>query len=374
MTLGPAMSHVRTILITVITLGGAIYLSASQSATPDDVDRPLKRVRVATVDQATEQRELSFSGVTRAVDRARLSFALGGRILERPVEVGDRVRRGEALARLESFEAQNTVAAARGQLAELAARRAQAERDLARAEALRASKAATIEEVEHVRAGLDAVEAAEASATARLREAERLLGETVLDAPFDGTVTAVHFEPGELATPGRPVVTLSGDGDLEVEIEVPESIVSRVAAGSTVTVRIPTLGETGDAIDATVDSVSRAAGGAGRLFPVTVRLSAASGVVVGATAEVRLALAQDAALSVPVEAVIDPGGRQPAVFAIADDGRVTKVRVEIGALLGQRVVVTAPETRLAAGDRVVVGGQRGLLDGESVEVVTSENR
>lgn len=375
MTLGLPTPRLRTLVIALATLGGAIYLSASQSTDPENsAERPPKRVVTGTVDTAADHRELRFSGVTRAADRARVAFSLGGRVLDRPVDVGDRVRAGDVLARLDSLEARNAVAGAEGQLAELAARRAQAERDVARAQALLDSKAATAEEVEKTRAGLDAVEAAEASAEARLREARRLLGETVLEAPFAGTVTEVHFEPGEYAVPGRPVVTLAGDGAVEVEVEVPESVVSRIAVGDTVAAHLPTFGL--DTLEATIESVGRAAAGPGRLFPVIARLPESSGgstsPVVGATAELVLSLTRDAALTVPVEAVIDPGGRRPAVYAVGEDGRVAKVRVDVGTLLGDRVVVTLAEgfeDALVPGDRVVVGGQRGLLDGERVEAV-----
>jgi len=325
-------------------------------------------VRVAAVETAADHRELRFSGVTRAARRARLAFSIGGRMVDRAVDVGDRVAAGEVLARLDDREPRNAFATARGAVAEVEARRAQAERDLERTRGLVEAKAATAEELEKVRAGLDAVRAAEDAARARLDETRRLLDESVLKAPYAGTVTEVALEPGEYAGPGRMVVDLAGDGDLELEVEVPESVVPHVENGVEAVVEVPLMGRT---VTGRVDSVGRSAAGAGRLFPVVVRIPAASGVAVGATAELRLALASDDALAVPVEAVVNPGGRQPAVFRLIDGGepRVQRIGVEVGSLLGDQVIVRAEG--LAAGDRVVVGGQRGLLDGEVVDVETT---
>lgn len=356
----------RLVLTALLAFSGAIYLSAdAQNPSTSDAGRPAKTVEVAIVESAVENRQLRFSGVTRAVQRARLSFALGGRLVDRPAVAGSVVRQGEVLARLDSRELANAVARAKGSLAELVARRGQSERDLERAERLAAAKAATGEEVEQSRAGVEALLAAEAAARAQLKETERLLDETVLRAPFAGTVTETLYEPGEFAVVGRPVVVLSGDGDIELSVEVPESVMPHVQTQDAVRVDLPVLGQQ---VPGTVKSVARTAMGAGRLFPVLVDIPATSGLAAGSTAELILELSTDDAMTVPVEAVVNPGGHQPSIFRLADAGTpssVEKLKVEVGSLLGERVIVHGP---LRVGDRVVVGGQRGLLDGESVEV------
>jgi len=237
------------------------------------------------------------------------------------------------------------------------------------------------------------VGAAEDAAAARLRESERLLAETGLRAPFDGTVTRVHYEPGEFAAAGQPVITLSGDGDVELEVEVPESVVGRIRVGDPATISMPVLG--GLSVPGRITSVGLTAAGSGRLFPVVATLEPeesfgrrASGRAgspspvagegrgegfwrrdmprTGVTAELVLRLTSDDMLAVPVEAVVNPGGRHPSVFRVADGDVVDKVPVDVESLLGDRVAVRGD---LDAGQRVVVGGQRGLLDGERVEVL-----
>lgn len=361
----------RNLLVAAATIGAAVYFAApSQPRVGNETQTvTVKRVEVAEVVRSATERELSFSGVTRAVDRARLGFVLGGRLVSRSVEVGQTVAKGEVLARLDDLEVSNAVAGARSALAELQARRAQVERDVERAEALEKAKAATPEEVEKTRSGLAAMRAAEQAAAARLRETERLLGETVLKAPFAGTITEIFFEPGEMVTPGRPLLMLSGEGRLELEVEVPETVIGELAVGDKVQI---VSSRSSRRATSTIHSVGRTALGPGSLFPVTVRLEPDQGWVAGSTAELVLSLAEDEALTVPVEAVINPGGRRPSIYQVqdtADGSRVRRVWVEIGALIEDRVVVRGD---LDGGDLVVVGGQRGLLDGELVDAVRED--
>jgi RND family efflux transporter MFP subunit len=326
----------------------------------------VKKVRVAAVENAADPRELRFSGITRAAQRARLSFSIGARLAARPVEVGDQVKRGQVLARLDDSEVRNGLATARATLAEAEARRGQMGRDVERVEKLHAAKAATAEELEKTRTGLESLVAAADAAGARVREVERLVGETSLRAPYDGTITEVLAEPGELVGPGRPIFILSGEGDTEVQLEVPESLLGQLLPGAPVPVKVSMLGDR--AVNGQIRSLGRSAAGPGQLFPVVVSLDPAAGVPAGATAELAFRVGESAALAVPVGAVVDPGGRRPAVFKIEKGGAgelVRRVPVEVGSLLGGKVIVAGA---LAAGDRVVVGGQRGLLDGDAVEV------
>lgn len=356
----------RFITMALVGFSAAIYLSAdAQKPSVESAVPQTKIVDVAPVEPSTAHRTLRFSGVTRAAQRARLSFSVGGRVVARPALVGEVVRQGQVLAKLDDRELSNAVATAKGALAELTARLEQSERDLDRAQRLADAKAATDEEVERARAGVEALAAAGRSARAQLKETERLLDETVLRAPFAGTITEVFYEPGEFAVVGRPVVALSGDGAIELSVEVPESVMPRIQTGQDVSVHLPVFDSE---VPGTVKSVARTTLGPGHLFPVLVDLAQAPGLTAGSTAELVLDLSTDEALAVPVEAVVNPGGHQPRVFRLVEGAsgvQVEKVDVQVGSLLGSQVIV---QGALQAGDRVVVGGQRGLLDGESVEI------
>ncbi|MEM6453504.1 MAG: efflux RND transporter periplasmic adaptor subunit [Acidobacteriota bacterium] len=374
----PSVAAWRRVLATygryfavAITLALAALLMLSDANAVDGSESTATRKTVLTAEvRATDAaRTLRFSGVTRAARRAALPFTVRGRLAKRPVEIGDRVRAGDLLAQLDDRERVNAVTAADAQLAELRARRDQATRDWDRAKQLMARRAATSEEVERTRAGLDALDAAVSAAETRLREEERLLDEARLRAPFDGVVTAVSAEPGEYVNTGQSVVTLSGAGAVEVEVEVPERVIPQIGAvGSRVEVELPAFERT---VAGRVTARGEAGRGAGALFPVIIALDGADAdagrfaPLPGLTAELVLALRNPDALAVPVVAVINPGSRQPLVYRVVDE-RVERVSVDIGPLQGSYVAVTPIAGALQPGDAVVVGGQRGLLDGDAV--------
>jgi len=354
----PALLLGLAILCTAIAFSLWPQSPAAGAVAP--VERGAQVVRVAPVEIAPLDRSLNLPGVTRAARHATLSFTVPARLADRTVEVGDTVRVGEVLATLDDREFRHAELAASAALAELEARRAQAGRDLARSERLAAARAATREELEQARAAAAALEAAHEAAEARLEDARRVRLEARLVAPFDAVVTAVDLEPGEWASPGAPVVELSGRGSLEVEVEAPETLRSRIQEGSDVTVDLPFLGLT---TRGRVTAVAAAAAPGG-LFPVTVALSPTRGLVAGLAAQVALPLEPEAELSVPIAAVVDPGSSRPSVFRIAD-GIAERVPVRPGRMIGDRLTV---EADLASGQMVAVAGQTSLADRDPVEV------
>lgn len=351
------------VLVGTVTLLGAALLSTARETEETRTPRPAepRRVVVAAVDGRAEDRAIRFPGTTRAARRASLPFVVGGRLASRPAQVGDRVRRGQVLAALDLRELDNAEAAAAASLAELETRAAQLARERSRVERLSAEKAATAEELERAVSDAEAVEAARAVAASRLAEAKRLRGEGLLTAPYEGTVVNVHAEPGEAVVAGAPVVELAGDGAVEIEIGVPESWIGRLRHGDGATVEFPFRSRTSD--EARVTAIGRAAG-AGRLFPVIVTLEAASGAAPGMAAEVVLPFRADAELSVPLAAVLNPGGSRPVVFRV-EGGIARRVPVEIVSLTGDRVVVAGT---ISPDDEIVVAGHLALVDGDRVEV------
>ena len=359
---------IATRLLGVAILAGAVVLLVGPGASQSQTSGGLiaagapRRVTVDAVRAALAARPVRFHGVVRAKDRATLAFPAGGRLLERRVNVADRVREGEVLARIDTRARADQAASFAATADELDARIVQARRDRERAEHLHSLGAASRAQLEAARAQEDALVASHRATRARVREARRGHGDGVLRAPFDGVVTDVLLEPGEMASPGAPVIVLSGSDGLEVEVQVPESIVASLETERAAEVDLPLAGR--DAIAARITSVGRTAGPS-QLFPVVVAIDGGDGLIPGMTAEVVLQTAADAALSVPVRAVVNPAGRSPTVFVVRD-GTAVREPIEVGELLGERVTVTGA---LEDGDDVVVGGLAFLLDGDAVEVV-----
>ncbi len=328
---------------------------------PPPFRQQVTTVEVAAVEEITSRRTVRLSGVTRAEQRAVMAFSIPGRLVDKSVEAGSQVEKGDELARIDIREYQNKVTMTRATVAELNVRAIQAKRDKRRIEKLADVRAATAEELEQVTAAADAVHAALLVAHARLDEAERVLKEATLKAPFAGTVTAVFLEPGEYAFPGQPVVELSGHGNIELQVEVPENIVMALTEGQKLQVTLPMTD--GKQVAGQVTSVSRAAATAGRLFPVVITLEPLPDLVAGMTAEVLFEVERKGELTIPVTAVLNPGSSSPYVFCLNGE-TVRRVPIAVKSFSGKRVVIQGD---LSTNERIVVSGHTMLTDGEKVK-------
>lgn len=359
------MRRYASIIAGILFLGLAAALWATP-APEEPTFKPvgLTKVMLDRVEMTRARETIRFSGVTRAKNRAVLSFTIPARLLERRVDAGSTVSKGQVLARLDDREFQNSVKLAQARVAELDAQLKQAGRDRRRFEKLAASDVIPASDLEKITTQEAALAAALNAASARLQEARRLLGETVLKAPFSGTVTGLHLQPGEWAVPGQPAIELTGDGDIELLVEVPETVVGHLAADQVVQIELPFY--RGRRVQGRIDSVAKVALTGGRLFPVKVDLVPEPEVKAGLTAQLIVDLSTEGALTVPLASVVNPGASQPCIF-IYHQGRVIKRTVTVEGIIGDRIIVRG---KIAEGDRVVLSGQSRLAHGDSVEVVS----
>ena len=351
-------------IVGFLFLAAALVLWAipPNAATPTKADGALQ-VELDRVRAGDQRQGARFAGVTQAKNRAILSFAVPARVVQRPVTTGSRVNQGAVLARLDDGEYRNAANLAEAAVAELKTQWEQACRDRRRIQKLTASRVATVSDLEKVTTREKSLEASLQAATARYKEARRLLRETVLKAPFAGTVTGLYLQPGEWAGPGQPAIELTGDGEIELVVEVPESVVTRLSVDQPVEILLPFTGNR--TISGRISTVAKAAIAAGRLFPVKVDLAAAPGLRAGLTAQLVVELAAQDTLSVPLAAVVNPGASQPYIFIYAK-GRVHRKPVVLGPMINDRIVV---QGAVAEGDRVVITGQSQLADGDRVGAV-----
>ncbi|MEM6289851.1 MAG: efflux RND transporter periplasmic adaptor subunit, partial [Myxococcota bacterium] len=183
----------------------------------------------------------------------------------------------------------------------------------------------------------------------------------LLRAPFDGTIVSVASEAGEFVGAGQPVVTLSGDV-LEVEVEVPETVLVDMAVGDAAAVSLPLQGDR--TLQGHITSIGHGGHGPGRLFPVVVALPSEADLVPGMTADFVLERVGAAGVTVPVSAVVDAGGGETSVFAV-ENGVVQRRSVGVAQLLGADALIAKGVT---AGDDIVSGGHFGLVPGQAVQV------
>lgn len=297
-----------------------------------------------------------------------------GPVEEVLVGVGDRIKEGDIIARLDVRRQQAEVDLRKSEVAEYQGRIAmanaslrKAQQEMQRMENLRSSAAfqkGRLEDLEQTVAearGSLAVARAEAtSAKASADQAEIELNDSDIRAPFDGVVTIKHVESGAWVNAGQPVVTLLSDHDLEIEAAVPSRIISGVKTGVVVKVR---LGET-ELYDAVIRAVIPEEN------PLTrTRIVRA---IPDLTAGAALAAGQSAIMMVPIgeprdvvtvhkDAVLNRGGANLVVLVV--DGKTEFRPVQIGDAVGSRFEIL---NGLIPGDVAVVRGNERLRPGQAV--------
>jgi|GEM_PF-583514 len=315
---------------------------------------PLASDAVIVVARQVEQaNRLSGPGTVIAPTETGLSPRLSGRIQAITVRVGDHVRRGQILVRLEANELPARVAGAGAALAAAEAQARQAQADDRRIKNLYAGEAATRQE-------LDASTARTASAAARvqearetLRAAESQLAELHLIAPYEGVVIRRDQEPGDLALPGQAVLSLHQAGSLELEASIPVQCAGFLHTGDAVSVQ-PGHTDTGAVLMAIVSELQPAADTLNHTVSLKARLPEDTRLRPGTPATLYYPCGSEARLRLP-EAAITRSGQLETVQWVAADGKPRLRHVRTGQRSGGEVDILAG---LEPGDRVVL--KRGV--------------
>lgn len=214
----PAPSHPLALLLL------ATALSACTPAPPTPPVVPAVYVTPVRNDTGVVQRRLS--GSVRPRVETDLGFRTGGKVTARLVELGQRVRAGQPLAQLDPADLQLALQAAAEQQRAAEVDAVQAASDAARFQRLLADGSVGAADAERQQARAEAAAARLAQARQQAGLARNRAGYAVLTAPFDGVVTAVRFESGQLVNESQPVLSLARPGELEVVVDVPESLVA----------------------------------------------------------------------------------------------------------------------------------------------------
>ena len=343
------------IFYSLLTLGGSRNESLKTVPLP-------RYVTAAQVRAQPNERTAQFQGVVEAKDQATLASTMGGRLITRPVRIGDAVRKGSVIATLDPEPFLLAREQAQSRVQQIVAQLSQATAARARADQLLKGKAITQAEWEESFARAQSLEAGLAEAEAGLSEIERQVGETVIRAPFSGEITAIHSEPGEFVGPGNGIVSLTGLNSLEITVDVPESMIASISIGNLCQITFPFFKDR--QLQGQVAHLGTAGSGS-NLYPVRLTLPEDASIRAGFSAIVQLNFRDDASVAVPVSAVINPGSTQPQVLKIVD-GQIETLPVEVNQLRQGWVSIAGA---IAEGDLVVISGHAGLLDGDVVEVV-----
>ncbi|WP_198971186.1 efflux RND transporter periplasmic adaptor subunit [Xylophilus sp. ASV27] len=348
-------------VLALLALLSLALAGCSQKAAPEE---PVRAVKLVTVAASTEGSGQVFAGEVRARIESQLGFRVGGKILKRQAEVGQRVQAGQLLAQLDPQDLRLAADAARAQVAAARTSYELAAADFKRYSALKAQNFISGAELERREATLRSAKASLDQAQAQLAAQSNQAGYANLVADAPGVVTAIDAEPGQVVSAGMPVVRLARDGQRDAVFAVPEDQVARFAAGQPVQVRTwasaaPLAGR--------VREVGASADRATRTFTVKVALEDAAPPL-GTTVSVlpkAAAGAAPAVLKLPTSALRQEGGGT-AVWVLDEKSMTLRSQpIVVGGVDGNQVIVSQG---LAPGMRVVAAGVHVLTAGQKVSI------
>ena len=380
----------------LIAAGGAAALLAGaalagcsahpNAAAPADAIEPIA-VITAQVAMTDVARTIETGGVVQARTTATLTSRILAPVRTVRVSPGDHVREGQTLVVLDGDDlaagaraARSAARAAEQGSAAAAAELLAADAGLVLARAshdriagLTARRSATAQELDDATAALRSAEARVASASARKSQAAlavetaRAAGDqastisafSTIAAPFDGTITEKMVEPGNMVSPGAPLLRLEDTRGFRLEVHVDETRVGQIRNGD----RVPVVLGTGTtSLEGTVVEVSRAVDADARAFLVKVALPDAPGLRSGEFGRARFRGPARRALTVPASAIVRRG-QLTSVFVV--DKGIARVRLVdlsepevLAGLTESELVILSPPAGVTDGRRVSVGGAR----------------
>ena len=358
------MSPARLALPLLAALSAVLGLAACsrQTVATDDV-RP---VRTLTVSPRSASAAVDFAGEVRPRVETRAGFQVAGRMTQRLVEVGQRVRQDQPLATIDPQDYRLAAEASEAARTSAQVDRDQQRADYKRFEDLQAKGFISQAELDRRKASLDAAEARYAQAAANARVTGNQAGYATLRAPHDAVVTAIDAEVGQVVAAGQPVVRLAQTGEKEVLIGIPEQQLAALAGTTDISVR---LWSGGAPIRGTLRELSPVADAATRTFPARISLvNPPAAVALGMTATVSFAVAlPQPVITVPLQALVVEAGATHAWRYDAATGTVRRTRVRVGNVAGNEVVVAEG---LQAGDVVITAGAHQLKEGQKVKLLS----
>ena len=319
-------------------------------------------VRVHTISDQKVRETVSIPGTTKSAERALLRFQVSGRVLNKAIKLGDAVKKGDVLASLYNPESEPLAARAIQNLEQLTVQSDQAARDFTRINQLYSEQAVTRQEWEDAKTRLDSARKAVEAASAEEQRARQILEELNLVAPFDGVITEIIIDEGEVVQAGAPAMRLSNPQRVELELAVSDALIGNLKKGQEVRVN-RSLNPDSAPVVGLISELSPFRE-RGSLPQVVVSLDS-SKLPPGIAVTAELDVLRDYGVSLPMKSVLMTGEFNAGVYRL--DGEIVQLVAVRPLQIGSGAVVV--DSDLQSGDKVIVEGVAQLFDGAQVTVM-----
>ena len=331
-----------------------------KAATPD-----IRPVRTVTVALSEAGETVSLTGEIQARYQADIGFRVNGKIIERPVDVGTQVKKGDLLARLDPQQYRQDFEVAKAEVATAEAEETRSEAQEWRQRELLKNGNTTRVQYDQSLKTFKTAQAQLNSARARQVQASENLDYTELKADNDGVITTVGADPGQVVSAGQMVVRLAQPGEREAVFNVAEALLKNPPRKDP-TVEVNLVSNPDIRTEGRVRYISPQADPTTRTYTVRVSLPGAPPQMrLGANVTGSVTLNQGSSITIPGTALFQKEG-QPAVWLVEKDGTVQLKQITIDRYQGDLVVVG---DGLAQGNVVVTGGVQKLLPGQKVRLI-----
>jgi RND family efflux transporter MFP subunit len=344
---------------------------AKKEEPKQEVVRPVKAIQVGGLEVLTGR---TFPGKAKATQEANLSFRVNGTLNQFPVKVGDDVKKGKLLARLDPRDYELNLKNARAQLEKARAALKLAQSDYDRVVRIRdkdpgAISAAMIDAKLGER---DSAKAQVASLEAQVATAKDTLSYTSLKAPFSGTVVETFVENYEDVQAKQPIVRIVDTSKIEFIVNVPENLISHAPKVKKVFVRFDAFPNR--EISGIVKEIGKEASKTTRTYPVTLLMDQPDDIKIlpGMAGQARgdresAVVAGAGGMSVPVSAVLTTGTEKQNFVWVIDEksGQVNMRKVTMGKLAEKGIMI---EKGLKPGEWIAIAGVHTLQEGQKVRI------
>jgi RND family efflux transporter MFP subunit len=327
----------------------ALALAACGSSEPTPAPKAVATLATGSVEVREVELTTSAEAVVEAVRQSTVSAQVSGRIVDIRFDVGDRVEKGAVILRIDERAASQAVAASEAQVREAEATLTNARANYERTRQLLAQKFVSQAAVDKAEAEFKAAESRMKGTLAGAGAAATERSFTTIVAPYSGVVSARHVQLGEMASPGKPLLTGFDPSGLRVVATVPSAQVPAIQAGARARIEVPSLGRWVD-----VKSVTVVPSADPRTHTTQVRLDLpadAKGLLPGVFARAHFVTGRAPRLMVPREAVLRRS-EVTAVYVVDAKGEPRLRQVRVGTASDEKSVEVLAGLR--AGEKVAL--------------------